>query len=109
MSARSSVIEIIELLAQPSKQLQYERDVPIANVPAELICMFCDDLYHPKSEQFISSFSSDELKDLAHLYGVLCEAANLEVKGVLDLQRQPKWRTVVAVAKNLSAHYANNA
>ena len=42
------LIDEIDLLAHRSKQLQYEQSVPIANVPAELVCGFCDDLYYPK-------------------------------------------------------------
>jgi len=54
MSVRKAIIKEIELLSLPSKQLEYEKNVPIANVPAELICGFCDDLYHPKSKEFLS-------------------------------------------------------
>ncbi|MGM0564284.1 MAG: hypothetical protein ACQES2_08135 [Pseudomonadota bacterium] len=108
MSIREAIIEEIDLLAHPAKQLEYEKNVPIANVPAELICGFCDDLYHPKSEQMLSEFTEDELKELAHLYGVLCEAARLDVVSVLDLIKLPKWRAVVAVAKELNAYYERN-
>jgi len=108
MSIRDSIIEEINLLAHPSKQLQYEKDVPIANVPAELVCGFCDDLYHPKSEGMLAAFTVEELKGLAHLYGVLCEAANLEVSRVIELKKEPKWRTVLAVAKELNAYYERN-
>lgn len=64
---RNRVVEEIELLARPSEQMKYEHDVPIANVPAELICGFVDDLYHPKSEMFLNAFTEQELKSLAEL------------------------------------------
>ncbi len=108
MSIRKAIIDEIDLLAHPNKQLQYEKDVPIAHVPTELVCGFCDDLYHPKSEQMLSEFTEEELRGLAHLYGVLCEAADLEVSCAIELVKQPKWRAVVAVAKELNAYYANN-
>ena len=109
MSVRAAIIKEIELLSLPSKQLEYEKNVPIANVPAELICGFCDDLYHPKCEQMLSAFTSEELKGLAHLYGVLCEAASIEAATVSELLKHDKWRAVVAVAKELSAYYASHA
>ena len=109
MSMRTAITKEIDLLSLPSKQLEYEKNVPIANVPAELICGFCDDLYHPKSEKMLSAFSSEELKGLAHLYGVLCEAASIDAASVSDLLKHEKWRTVVAVAKELSAYYARHA
>ena len=64
---RKRVVEEIKLLASPSNQMKYERDVPIADVPAELICGFVDDLYHPKSELFLHAFTEQELKSLAEL------------------------------------------
>ncbi|MDA0768442.1 MAG: hypothetical protein O3A92_16655 [Verrucomicrobia bacterium] len=108
MSIRKSIIEMVELLSLPSKQIAYEKHVPIADVPAELICGFCDDLYHPKSETFIAEFSEDELKRMAHLYGLLSVAAKIPVQSVTDLQRCPEWRSVVSLAKGMSAHYKQN-
>ena len=108
MSIRKSTIKMIELLSLPSEQLEYEKNVPIADVPAELICGFCDDLYHPKSEDFIAEFSEDELKAMAHLYGLLSEAAKVEVHSVIELQKVPEWRSVASLAKEMSAHYRQN-
>ena len=108
MSIRSAIAEEINLLAHPNKQLQYEKDVLGVNIPAELICRFCDDLYHPKSEQLLSEFSVEELYGLAHLYGVLCEASNISAVSVTELHKHPKWGRVVEVAKELNAHYARN-
>ena len=107
MKIRKAIIEQIDLLAHPSKQLQYEKDVPIANVHAELLCLF-DSLYHPKSEQMLSEFIEDELKGLAHLYGVLCETVDLEFNTTVELIKHPKWRTVVSVAKKLNAYYESH-
>ena len=109
MSIRQAIIDEIDLLAHPSKQLQYEKNVPIADVPAELICGFCDDLYHPKSEQMLSQFTEEELKGLAHLYGVLSEAAHIEAQSVIEVIKHPKWKAVTAVAKELNAYYAHNS
>ena len=75
---RKAIIAEIELLSSPSKQREYEKNVPVANVSAELICGYCDDLYHPKSKQMLSLFNTEELKGLAHLYGLLCEAHQLK-------------------------------
>jgi hypothetical protein len=108
MSLRQSIIDEIDLLAHPSKQLQYERDVPLADVPAELVCGFCNDLYHPKSEEMLSQFTEDELRGLAHLYGVLSESSDLQIHSVKDLLQHPKWRAVVSVAKELNAYYASS-
>ena len=90
MSIRTEIISEINLLAHPSMQLDYEKDVPSANVVAELFSSFCDDLYHPKNAEMLSEFSEDELKDLAHLYGVLIEASNTDASSVSELIKQSR-------------------
>ena len=88
---------------------QMETDVQIANVPAELVCMFCDDLYHPKSQTSLDAFNEAELKDLAALYGLLHHASeainDLETLTVVDLQKKPEWRVVMNFAKELEARF----
>ena len=104
MNIREAVIEEVNLLAQPSKQLEYERSLTIAgHAPSELICGFCDDLYHPKDAAFLAAFNSDELKDLAHLYGVIREAASTSFATVGEMLKDPKWRRVVAVAQGIAS------
>jgi len=106
MSIRQAIIDEIELLSSPSKQLEYEKNVPIANVPAELICGFCDDLYVPESEQILSEFSPEELNGLAHLYRLLVDASKIDIGSVSELLKLSEWRRVVSLAKDLNSHYA---
>lgn len=105
MNVRDTVLSAVQLLASASEQLGYERDVPIADVPAELV-ETGRDLFQPKSHEYVEAFSDDELQDLAHLYGLVCEAARLQVATVTELQKQPEWRRVMAVAKDLAARLA---
>ncbi len=109
---RQRVVEQIELLASPSDQMKYERDVPIADVPAELICGFADDLYHPKSELFLNAFTDLELRSLAELYGMICIASKAFTKQdchcVADIQKTPEWRSVMAFAKDLVVKLKRN-
>jgi hypothetical protein len=103
MGIRQSVIAHLDLLAQPSMQLDYEAKVPYANVHGELVNGFCDDLYHPKSQQFLGAFSEDELRDLAHLYGLLMESRQVQASSTQELLKHAQWRRVVAFAKDLAA------
>jgi hypothetical protein len=109
---RQRVVEVIEGLANPLDQMKYEHDVPIADVPAELICGFVDDLYHPKSELFLNAFTSEELKSLAELYGRLCVASDAFAKHdrhcVAEIQKLPEWRSVMGFAKNLVVELKRN-
>lgn len=105
MEVRNSFIELIDLLSDPDKQRQYEKDVPIAHVPAELVCMWCDDLYHPESEQMASQFTADERVDLALFNDCMCEAAELQIDCLIELLEHPKWKLVVAEAQKLISYY----
>ncbi|MDH3672107.1 MAG: hypothetical protein OES46_13245 [Gammaproteobacteria bacterium] len=109
---RKRVLEHIELLASPSDQMKYERDVPAADVPAELVCGFVDDLYHPKSKVFLNAFTEHELKSLAELYGMVCIASNafskMGCRSVAEVQKVAEWRSVMAFAKDLAVELKGN-
>ena len=62
---RAGILELLELLADAAAQERYEHNVPIADVPAELCCMWFDDLYHPDSPAFQAAFTVAELDALA--------------------------------------------
>jgi hypothetical protein len=61
---RTIVIEQLEALASEDDQLAYERNVPIANVPSELLWQWFSVAYHPDDPYFCTCFSSDELSVL---------------------------------------------
>lgn len=63
--ARGVIKGLLALLSDRDEQRKYERDVAIANVPAELVCMWFDDHYHPSSAWFLDAFSDRERIELA--------------------------------------------
>ena len=65
MCYRKTLLALIRFLGDSESQFEYERNVQIANVPAELICMWFDDSYHPDTELFRESFSGEEREILA--------------------------------------------
>lgn len=97
---RSSIREILALLADTEQQSEYERNVPIADVPSELICMWFDDQYHPEDAMFHSSFSCAERQALAVFNADFAVAVD-ELKSlgigwsVAWLHAQPAWARVV--------------
>ena len=106
MNIREEIINEIRILSLPSEQLAYEKSLTIAgHAPSELLCVFCDDLYNPKSEELRLSFSNDELKELAHLYGLMVEASQDNYPIVTDMLKNPKWRKVIAFAKTIYSRY----
>jgi hypothetical protein len=101
---RKRVIDYLRLLASPSEQRKYKEDVPIADVPGELICGF-DDFYHPKNKEFLDSFTENELRDLAEIFGLLRLASKTFFKGedqsLNAFQKNREFRLVMNLAKQL--------
>lgn len=67
---RASIIALLETLSSKKLQEQYQEEVPIANVSAELVCGWFDDLYHPKAPGFAASFREAELQALSSFHQV---------------------------------------
>ncbi len=93
-----NVINVLQLIANVEEQDKYCRDVPIANVAAELICQWFDDFFHPESNSFKESFSDDEWKILMefhHYYDGLVEKLpdNYEA-----LREDFNWKQIVGKA-----------
>jgi hypothetical protein len=100
---RAGVVGALKLLSDPAAQLQYERDVPIAHVPAELFCGWFDDSYHPDSPAHRAAFSDQEREALAQFH-VEFESASAEIGNVpsrvSELQALDPWVRVVAAARS---------
>ena len=89
--------DLLLLLSDREAQRAYERDVPIANVPAELLSMWFDDIYHPSSDRFGAAFSDDERAELAAFNdSYRARADDLPTTGgVAALHGTPEWDEVV--------------
>ncbi len=95
---RSQVFEILALIGDPEAQLRYERDVPIANVPAELVCMWFEDVFRPDElPDFPASFSKAEfavLSAFSEFYDARVDALPTR-SGVVGLHGSPVWTVVM--------------
>lgn len=63
-TVRDNILETLRNLSSKELQIEYQKNVPIADVPSELLCSWFDDNYFPNEKIFIESFSIDELKIL---------------------------------------------
>jgi hypothetical protein len=59
---RQGLNGILELWASADQQLEYQRNVPTANVSAELFCQWFDDYYNKDNPIMIKEFSQQELE-----------------------------------------------
>jgi len=98
---RQATRDVLRLLASLDQQLAYARDVPIADVPAELVCIWFDDLYHPESALFRASFSESEARRLAEFHAFF-EARVKRIPDTLEqMHRCQAWLEVVAEARRV--------
>jgi hypothetical protein len=67
---RKNVFGVIDLWTSKENQLDYQKDVPIAQVSSELFCQW-EDFYFPDSDDFSQSFNIEELEILTEFDKVL--------------------------------------
>lgn len=67
---------VLELWASADEQLDYQRNVPIANVSAELFCQWCDYYYNVNNPIMIKEFSQIELEAYKEFDKVICDISD---------------------------------
>ena len=93
---RDVITGLLELIGDLDEQIAYEQNVPIANVPQELVVMWFHDSYHPEWPTFIEAFSAHELAVLAEFndfYDARVDSLPADA-GVADLQVTPQWAEI---------------
>jgi hypothetical protein len=98
---RDGIRDLLALRADLERQRAYERDVPIAQVPAELVCMWFDDLYHPEHAAFRRAFSPVEtavLEVYNRAYRSVVDELEPLLASVARLQAHPAWSRVPPAA-----------
>jgi hypothetical protein len=101
MGFRASVTELLETLASRELQEQYRNDVPIADVAAELVCGWFDDLYHPTAPEFAVCFNEAQLAALSTFHRTYqSEKGSLPKEGGIEAYwGSPAWERIGAAAE----------
>lgn len=63
---RKNIFELLELWSSQEEQIEYQKNIPIAQVSTELFCEW-DDFYHPETEVNKLSFSEIESEMIENL------------------------------------------
>ena len=100
-NVRSGTLEVLELLADLRAQRAYERDVPIEDVPAELVCMWFDDMHHPEDPAHHRAFDASERQVLAEFHEFFSKHVDdlPQCGDVAKLHATPIWHEIVSHAK----------
>ena len=96
-SFRDSAIQILELLSSLKAQNDYKKNVPLADVPTELVCMWFDDFWHP-DDTLKKHFQPHELSALTafhHFFEARVDYLPSSTEGLEALHSSSKWSEIV--------------
>ena len=99
---RNRIIEYLELASDFDKQIKYKDEVPIAHVPAELICMW-EDSVHKEDAAFYSApiFSREEQKAIWAYHEIWAKIADVmnDKLDISELQKTKPWNEMRLAAQ----------
>ena len=61
LTRRENLVDLLDLLSDKYRQIDYAKLVGDETAIGELICMWFDDQYHPDNEIFVLAYSDNEL------------------------------------------------
>ncbi len=94
---RQNILEILNLWASKEKQLEYQENVPVAQVTVELFSQWSDDFYHPESTHFKMVFNEKEREALAAFDKVINHISDKtpnDLPVITDFVKTNKWLIV---------------
>lgn len=109
-SFRHSAIELLELLSSLEAQSDYKRNVPIADVPAELVCMWFDDFWQPDDtlKKHFPPYEFAALEDFHNFYEARVDDLPSSTEGLEALHSSPKWLEIVGKAGQTLKIFTSN-
>ncbi|MBX7149709.1 hypothetical protein K1X76_11610 [bacterium] len=98
---RQTILEALQLHSCLEEQIEYQKKVPIADVTAELVCIWFDDLYHPDTDLFRQSFTDDEVGILGEFNDFYAARRNFlpATRDVNELHQSAIWIEIVNKAQ----------
>jgi len=101
---RAAVLEVLELISSKEKQIEYQKNVSLAQVPAELFCRWGDIyLFKDDPATYKAIFSSSELNILEEfdaVLGSISEATPNELPLLTDFIATDEWKKLSDAAAN---------
>ena len=94
---RQNVLNILDLWSSKEVQLEYQKNVPIAQVSDELFCQWADDFYHPDSRQFKIAFNEierDVLAEFDKTLNFICEKTPNNLPDIVQFVKTTEWKIV---------------
>ena len=97
--AKVNTINTLQLIADIEAQKSYEANVPIADVPAELVNQWFDDFYHPDSDWYKEPFTNNELDVLGEFHAFYDARVSSLPDSLDEMHQCYQWIEVVGKAQ----------
>lgn len=106
------MLEVLELIASREQQLQYQRDVPIAQVSAELFNMW-DDIFDAEflNDEFSAAFSAEEIQTMRLFDGELNKICSRLPRSLPSIEKfilTPQWEQLSQAANKALLNFRKN-
>ena len=102
MNGRNQLLESLQMLADLQAQIDYERRVPNANVPAELVCDWFDDLAIEQGTAMLEPGDATLVAEFTRLFEVRLDELPT-AGGVAALHASTAWHEIVRAARTTLA------
>jgi hypothetical protein len=92
---RNNILEYLELVASPARQWEYQRNVPIAHVAAEICCMWGDTVGDGPETLNPAVYSDEEMAAIRVFHGVwdaTWRAMPSPLPTLSESEKHPAWR-----------------
>ena len=86
------------MIANPDRQIEFQRLVPMVSAAEEMVCMWFDD-FHPTSELFSEAFSVNEIENMKIYTKTFEKYADTLPNSLEDLLKSSEWELVMKQAK----------
>ena len=101
---RENLVDLLDLLSDKDKQIEYAKLVSDQTAITELVCMWFDDLYHPDNKIFVLAYSDKELEALKKFnayYDTISD--KIQNDSIEKLIADPNWVELIRLASETKA------
>ena len=88
------------MISDLEAQKSYETNVPIADVPSELVCSWFDDCWWPEDKEFLKLFTKREIEVLKEFNTYYDQKLKkIPLSSLTDMHDSYQWQQVVGKAQ----------
>lgn len=108
-SARINVIEVLQLIALKTEQIDLEEQAEKAKSIPHLLLEMWEEVYKPDQQEFEAGFTKAELKQLYNFTDFFRERVDERPNKLSELFKDPYWNTVCEFAAEILEDFSKTS